>query len=124
MSVVGKGGLRDFVVKNKIFKGIGNMKKQQFIDDILISKWWRDNIGVVNVDNMGGAETKKDTRGKRTKSLDESFKLRQKLQQDLQLCEIERALMPHMYYTKKYRESNIKIININREDILIPKALD
>jgi ATP-dependent Clp protease ATP-binding subunit ClpX len=38
--------------------------------------------------------------------------------------EIERALMPHMYYTKKYRESNIKIININREDILIPKALD
>jgi hypothetical protein len=87
MSVIGKGGLRDFVVKNKIFKGIGNMKKQQFIDDILISKWWRDNIGVIKVDNMGGAETKKDTRGKRTKSLDESFKLRQKLQQDLQLCE-------------------------------------
>jgi ATP-dependent Clp protease ATP-binding subunit ClpX len=37
--------------------------------------------------------------------------------------EIERALMPHMYNTKKYRESNIKVININQESILEPKAL-
>lgn len=37
--------------------------------------------------------------------------------------EIERALMPHMYNTKKYRENNIKVININQESILEPKSL-
>jgi ATP-dependent Clp protease ATP-binding subunit ClpX len=37
--------------------------------------------------------------------------------------EIERALMPHMYNTKKYRENNIKKININQEQILKPKAV-
>ena len=36
--------------------------------------------------------------------------------------EIEKALMPHMYNTKKYRENNIKKININKEQILKPKA--
>lgn len=37
--------------------------------------------------------------------------------------EIEKALMPHMYNTKKYRENEIKIINITKENILEPKAL-
>jgi ATP-dependent Clp protease ATP-binding subunit ClpX len=37
--------------------------------------------------------------------------------------EIERVLMPHMYHTKKYRENNIKQININQEQILYPKTL-
>jgi ATP-dependent Clp protease ATP-binding subunit ClpX len=37
--------------------------------------------------------------------------------------EIERALMPHMYHTKKYRENNIKKININQAQILQPKTL-
>jgi ATP-dependent Clp protease ATP-binding subunit ClpX len=37
--------------------------------------------------------------------------------------EIERVLMPHMYYTKKYRENNIKKINIDQEQVLNPKAL-
>ena len=36
--------------------------------------------------------------------------------------EIEKALMPHMYNTKKYRENNIKKINISQEQILQPKA--
>jgi len=36
--------------------------------------------------------------------------------------EIEKVLMPHMYNTKKYRENNIKKININQEQILKPKA--
>jgi ATP-dependent protease Clp ATPase subunit len=36
--------------------------------------------------------------------------------------EIEKALMPHMYNTKKYRENNIKKINISQEQILKPKA--
>jgi hypothetical protein len=31
--------------------------------------------------------------------------------------------MPHMYYTKKYRENNIKKINIDQEQVLNPKAL-
>jgi len=30
--------------------------------------------------------------------------------------------MTHMYNTKKYRENNIKKININQEQILQPKA--
>ena len=37
--------------------------------------------------------------------------------------EIEKVLMPHMYNTKKYRENNIKKININQEQILKPKAV-
>lgn len=37
--------------------------------------------------------------------------------------EIERALMPHMYNTKKYREKEIKVINIDQSNILDPKAL-
>ena len=36
--------------------------------------------------------------------------------------EIEKVLMPHMYNTKKYRENNIKKINISQEQILKPKA--
>jgi len=36
--------------------------------------------------------------------------------------EIEKVLMPHMYNTKTYRENNVKKININREQILKPKA--
>jgi len=37
--------------------------------------------------------------------------------------EVERALMPHMYNTKKYRENKISVINISQENILEPKAL-
>jgi ATP-dependent Clp protease ATP-binding subunit ClpX len=37
--------------------------------------------------------------------------------------EIEKVLMPHMYNTKKYRENSIKKININKEQILQPKAV-
>jgi ATP-dependent Clp protease ATP-binding subunit ClpX len=37
--------------------------------------------------------------------------------------EIERALMPHMFNTKKYRENNVTEINIDRHLILEPKAL-
>jgi ATP-dependent Clp protease ATP-binding subunit ClpX len=37
--------------------------------------------------------------------------------------EIERVLMPHMFYTKKYRDNEIKVINIDRDNVLEPKAL-
>ena len=37
--------------------------------------------------------------------------------------EIEKALMPHMFNTKKYRENNIKEINITREQVLEPKSI-
>jgi ATP-dependent Clp protease ATP-binding subunit ClpX len=37
--------------------------------------------------------------------------------------EIERALMPHMYNTKKYRESEIKVVNITQAGVVEPKAL-
>ena len=37
--------------------------------------------------------------------------------------EIERVLMPHMYNTKKYRENNIKKINITKEQVLEPKSI-
>jgi len=37
--------------------------------------------------------------------------------------EIERVLMPHMFNTRKYREGNIKKINIDRDLVLEPKAL-
>lgn len=37
--------------------------------------------------------------------------------------EIERVLMPHMFNTKKYRENNVKVININQDNVLEPKAI-
>lgn len=37
--------------------------------------------------------------------------------------EIERALMPHMFNTGKYRQNKIKKININQELILNPKSI-
>jgi ATP-dependent Clp protease ATP-binding subunit ClpX len=37
--------------------------------------------------------------------------------------EIERALMPHMFNTKQYRENNITEINITREQVLEPKTI-
>lgn len=37
--------------------------------------------------------------------------------------EIERVLMPHMFNTKKYRNNNIKEINIDRDLVLEPKSL-
>jgi ATP-dependent Clp protease ATP-binding subunit ClpX len=37
--------------------------------------------------------------------------------------EIERALMPHMFNTKKYRENNVTEINITREQVLKPKSI-
>jgi ATP-dependent Clp protease ATP-binding subunit ClpX len=37
--------------------------------------------------------------------------------------EIEKTLMPHMFNTKKYRENNIKEINITREQVLEPKSI-
>jgi ATP-dependent Clp protease ATP-binding subunit ClpX len=37
--------------------------------------------------------------------------------------EIEKALMPHMFNTKKYRENNVKKINISQEQVLEPKAI-
>jgi len=37
--------------------------------------------------------------------------------------EIEKVLMPHMFNTKKYRENNIKEINITKEQVLEPKSL-
>ena len=37
--------------------------------------------------------------------------------------EIEKVLMPHMFNTRKYRENDIKKININQEHVLKPKAI-
>lgn len=37
--------------------------------------------------------------------------------------EIERILMPHMYNVGKYKENNIKTLNINRDKVLNPKSI-
>jgi len=37
--------------------------------------------------------------------------------------EIERVLMPHMFHTKKYRDNDIKIINIDKDQVDNPKSL-
>ena len=37
--------------------------------------------------------------------------------------ELERVLMPHMFHVKKYKENNIKKINITKDNILEPKAI-
>jgi len=37
--------------------------------------------------------------------------------------EIERVLMPHMFYVKKYRENNVTELNIDKEKVLHPKPI-
>lgn len=37
--------------------------------------------------------------------------------------EIERVLMPHMYHVRKYRQNNVKMLNINKEQILQPTVI-
>lgn len=37
--------------------------------------------------------------------------------------EIEKVLMTHMYHTKKYRDSNVTELSINREQVLNPKVV-
>lgn len=37
--------------------------------------------------------------------------------------EVERILMPHMYHVRKYRENEIKVLNIDKEKVLNPKPL-
>ena len=37
--------------------------------------------------------------------------------------EIERTLMPHMFKVKTYKESGLKTLTINRQDVITPKAL-
>lgn len=43
MKVAGTGGLRDFVVNNKIIKGISKLKKAEYIEKIMASEWWKTN---------------------------------------------------------------------------------
>ena len=92
LPVVGVGGLRKFVVKNNIFRGISNLKKRELINDILVSKWWRDNITDKtskksdDKSKKSDDESKKD-RAKNVDDLSKSLKLRQELQRDLRICE-------------------------------------
>ena len=37
--------------------------------------------------------------------------------------EIERVLMPHMFHTRKYRENDIKLLNIDKEQVINPTSL-
>lgn len=90
LPVLGKKGLRAFIVKNNIFKGIGNLKKQQLIDDVLVSKWWRDNISGEKTKPLkkGASDEEKATKKeKEVKDLSEALKKRQKLQNELRDCE-------------------------------------
>ena len=43
MKVTGKDGLRELVVREKIFTGISSLKKKEIIDRIIDSKWWSRN---------------------------------------------------------------------------------
>ena len=43
MKVTGKDGLRELVVKEKIFTGISSLKKADIIAKIIDSKWWSRN---------------------------------------------------------------------------------
>ena len=43
MKVTGKDGLRELVVREKIFKGISSLKKKEIVDRIIDSKWWSRN---------------------------------------------------------------------------------
>ncbi len=37
--------------------------------------------------------------------------------------EVERVLMPHMYHVRKYRENEIKLLNIDKEKVINPQSL-
>ena len=37
--------------------------------------------------------------------------------------EIERVLMPHMFNVNKYKENNVKVINISQDAVIEPKIM-
>ena len=77
--------LRKYITTNKIFKGISNLKKKELIDDILVSKFWRDNYGDKKIKNdIKNKKRKKETE---IKDLETALKKKQLLQNKLRLCE-------------------------------------
>jgi hypothetical protein len=125
LPVLGKKGLRAFVVKNKILKGISNLKKKQFIDDILVSEWWRDNVGK--------GKKSKAKKAEKVKEPSVTAKARQKLQNELRLCEnrinkknksigerdteIERLNLLVKDKSKKTKPDKKKVIKIIKDDL-------
>jgi hypothetical protein len=87
LKVNGKGGLRDFIVKNKIFSGISNLSKKQLISDTLISEWWRDNVINKGKKPPKKVAPKKTAKGVEKLPVSEDLKKRQKLQNELRECE-------------------------------------
>ena len=96
LNVVGVGGLRDLVVKNKIFKGIANLKKKQIIEDILSSEWWKTNgISEENKEEKEEKENKenkeeKEFKTEQPKTLKECLTQKQKLRNEIR--ELERRI--------------------------------
>jgi hypothetical protein len=93
LNVTGVGGLRDLVVKNKIFKGIANLKKKQIIEDILSSDWWKKNgINDEVKEEKEGKEEKEEKEGKTEQptTLKECLTQKQKLRNEIR--ELERRI--------------------------------
>ena len=93
LNVTGVGGLRDLVVKNKIFKGIANLKKKQIIEDILSSDWWKTNgISEENKEEKEGKEEKeeKEFKTEQPKTLKQCLTQKQKLRNEIR--ELERRI--------------------------------
>ena len=93
LNVTGVGGLRDLVVKNKIFKGIANLKKKQIIEDILSSEWWKKNgISEEIKEEKEGKEEKeeKEFKTEQPKTLKECLTQKQKLRNEIR--ELERRI--------------------------------
>jgi hypothetical protein len=87
LKVLGKDGLRAFIVKNKIFSGISNLSKKQLISDVLISEWWRDNIINKGKKPIKKVAPKKTVKGIEKLPESKDMKTRQKLQNELRECE-------------------------------------
>ncbi len=103
MKVAGTGGLRDFVVNNKIIKGISKLKKAEYIEKIMASEWWKTN------GDGSKYTTQKDL--SKPKNLKECLTQKQKLRNEI--LELEKKI------SDKNNTEDKSNINISLPDLII-----
>ena len=84
LNVTGVNGLREIVVKNRIFKGISKLKKKQIIEGILSSEWWKTNGISAEIKEV---EVKEEFKVEQPKTLKECLTQKNKLRNEIRELE-------------------------------------
>jgi DNA-directed RNA polymerase subunit H (RpoH/RPB5) len=106
MKVAGAGGLRQFVVNNKITKGISNLRKAEYIQRIMASDWWK-----TNGDGSKYPLPIKDSDLKKPKNVKECLAQKEKLRNEIQ--ELEKKI------SDKNNTKEHEVLNTSLSDLII-----